>query len=132
MLVDTSVWSLLLHRKNSANHPAISILKQSLANEESVCISGIIFQEILQGIRSETQRQKVKKYLGDFDLLEATMPIHEEASQIFVICRSKGISAHSIDCLIAALAIHYHQVLLTADRDFILIARHTALQLAGL
>lgn len=129
MLVDTSVWSLLLHRKRPQVHPAVTLLEGAVLKEQMIFIAGIIVQEVLQGIRSDLHRQKVLKYLKDFDFLEADLTVHEEAALIFSACRAKGISAHTVDCLIAALAIHHHVELLTTDKDFILMSKFLDLRL---
>ena len=59
--------------------------------------------------------------LGDF----------EHAADIQRACRSQGETVRSlVDCLIAAVAIREDLPVLSADRDFEVIARHTGLQLA--
>ena len=132
MLVDTSVWSLVLHRKNRQNEPAALFLEEQILKDSSIYISGIIYQEILQGIKNEVHYLKVKRYLEDFDFLPANPEVHALAAKIFKQCRSKGISAHTVDCLIASLAIYYKRPLLTTDNDFKLIAHHTELSLIKL
>lgn len=129
ILVDTSVWSLLLHRKKKSSHPAAKKLHQLIDEGGPLCITGVIFQEVLQGIRSETQFHQIRKYLLDFPFLETTPVIHEEAAQLFNRCRKKGIQSHTIDCLIAALSLHYKCSLLTTDKDFQCIAHHFPLKL---
>jgi predicted nucleic acid-binding protein len=42
-------------------------------------------------------------------------------------CRSKGVQAGSIDFLIAAVCIDRNYFLLSADKDFVNIARHCPL-----
>ena len=57
---------------------------------------------------------------------------YEHAAEIQRICRSQGDTIRSlIDCLIAAVAIREDLPVLSADRDFEVIAKHTSLQLAG-
>jgi len=52
VIVDTSVWSLALRRKEYKETRETKILKKLLQNEEEVYLLGIIFQEILQGIKT--------------------------------------------------------------------------------
>lgn len=129
IFVDTSVWSLLFVRKKPSNHPAAKILSDKIAEGAPICLTGIIYQEVMQGIRSETQQQQLKKYLLDFDFLEPTPAIHDQAAHLFKQCRKQGVSVHTIDVLIAALALHYDCSLLTTDNDFSLIAGITPLKL---
>ena len=129
ILVDTSVWSLLLHRKKQPVHPAALFLRDKIETGAPLYITGVIRQEILQGVRSETQLNKLKNYLSDFDSLEATSVVHEKAAVLFNRCREKGVSAHTIDCLIATLAMHHNYFLLTTDDDFQNIARCSPVEL---
>lgn len=129
ILVDTSVWSLLLVRKKESLHPAAQLLKGKIAEAASICIAGIIFQEILQGIRSDLHYQKVKRTLLDFDFLEETSKVHEQAAKIYRHCRKKGIQTTTIDTLLAALSIENESPLLTTDKDFEKMAKFISLQL---
>lgn len=133
ILVDTSAWALLLNRKKESNHPAALFLRDKIETGAPLCLTGIILQEVLQGVRSEVQFKKLKSTLADFDFLEASSVIHEKAAVLFNQCRKKGVAAHTIDCLIAALAIHYDCFLLTTDDDFRAIARSSpdTLQIAA-
>lgn len=129
ILVDTSVWSLLLHRKKKSDHLASLFLQEQIAQGSPLAITGIIYQEVLQGVRSESHFHTVKASLVDFDFLEPTPIVHEEAAQIFRRCRGQGIQGETIDYLIAALAIHYQCPLLTTDKDFEFIAKLSDLEL---
>jgi predicted nucleic acid-binding protein len=132
ILVDTSVWSLLLVRKKPVSHPASKILAEKIAEGAPISLTGIIYQEIIQGVRSETQQQRLKKYLLDFDFLEPTPAIHQQAAQLFIQCRGGGLSVHTIDVLIAVLALHFDCALLTTDNDFSLISGIVPLRLISL
>lgn len=119
ILVDTSVWSLLLRRKKEGPfHPLALFLQRKIEEEAPLFMAGIIFQETLQGIRSETQFHAIRKCLVDFPFLETTQEVHERAAVLFNEGRKKGISSHTADCLIAAHCLHHECQLLTADKDF--------------
>lgn len=129
VLVDTSVWSLLLIRKKSDPHPTSRLLAEKIAEGAPLCLTGIIYQEILQGIRSDLQERQLKKYLLDFDFLEETPSMHEKAAELFRQCRKKGLGIGTIDALIASLAIQNECALLTTDKDFERIASIVPLQI---
>lgn len=129
MIVDTCVWSLLLNRKLQSSHPAAILLAQKIRDESPIYLTGIICQEILQGVRSDLHRKNLKKYLLDFDLIHSQIEDHQVAAELFISCRKKGVSLATIDCLIAAIAIHHHAPLLTTDNDFKFLEKNTALQL---
>ncbi|MBI4223683.1 MAG: PIN domain nuclease [Deltaproteobacteria bacterium] len=129
ILVDTSAWSLFLTRKQTARHPAAHYLKEKISEGAPLCITGLVFQEILQGIRSETHYQEVVGYLLNFEFLATTHSIHEKAAGLYRRCRAKGLSIGTIDALLAACSIHHQTPLLTTDNDFVRIQKHAPLQL---
>ncbi len=129
MLVDTCVWSLLLHRKKSVLHPAIKLLSQAIRDKNRVFITGIVFQEVLQGIRDDSYYEKIKDYLLYFDWLNPDFKTHDRAAQILRKFKSHGVTSHTNDCLIASLAIEQSTPILTTDKDFSFIAKHTSLKL---
>lgn len=129
ILVDTSAWSVFLRRKNRVTSLAIQIITELLTNNEPIYLCGIVYQEILQGIRDKKQYDSVKNYLDQFDFLQTDVRVHHLAAQIFNKCQNKGISATTVDCLIAALALFHDCHLLTLDGDFKHIKRCVDLKL---
>jgi predicted nucleic acid-binding protein len=128
MLVDTSVWIDYFngHASSQANRLAVAI-----ADGESIVIPGLVLTEILLGLRSETETNKIAGLLSVFDLLEEPNPAdYIEAARIYRICRSKGYTIRStIDCIIVQLCLRDNWSLLCKDRDFINIAKCLPLQL---
>ena len=53
LLVDTSVWSLALRRDAPADVPEVRALRDALAGGEIVATTGVILQELLQGVVPE-------------------------------------------------------------------------------
>lgn len=131
ILVDTSVWSLLLLRKKTSPHPAALFLKRQIEEKTGLRLTGIIYQEVLQGIRSDTLFQSIKSYLREIPCLEMPPVLHEEAARLFNRCRQKGIQAGTVDCLIATASIHFDSPLLTTDPDFRHIAQYSDLRLVN-
>lgn len=129
MIVDTCVWSLLLSRKSQSDHPAALLLSQKIREGSPIYLTGIICQEILQGIRTELHRRYLKNYLLDFELLDPQMEDYQEAAELFILCRKKGTTLSTIDCLIASLALRHHVSLLTTDSDFLFLEKNTDLQI---
>lgn len=106
------------------------MLQFLIENETELFITGLIVQEILQGISGETQRAEIRSDLAEFVLIDPTLQTHLEAAEIFVGCRKKGVTIRkSIDCLIAAIALEYDLELLHKDRDFAQIAKAYPLKL---
>lgn len=129
VLVDTSVWSLALRKKGPADHPAAVRLASLLDANEDVFLIGLILQELLQAFRSETSLRTMVRHLEPFPLLEIQRADHLYAAALHRRCASRGVSASTADCQIAAAAVRHDCGLLTADKDFDRIARLSELKL---
>jgi predicted nucleic acid-binding protein len=117
VLVDTSVWSLALRRREDPNSPIVARLRTLITNDEAV-IFGAIRQELLSGLRSSEQFVRLRDTLRAFIDLELTREDYETASEFFNTCRSKGVQGSNTDFLICAVAFHRHYPIFTTDRDF--------------
>lgn len=91
---------------------------------------GVILVEILQGIREKKQFDDVRKTLAVFPLLEPTRDDYTFCAQIRNQCAARGVQASTIDFLIAGMALRSDAWLLTADEDFVRIAKIVPLKLA--
>ena len=129
VIVDTSVWSLALRRLNSDLSPPAKKLTQLIQEGEPIFLLGIILQELLCGLKSPKDFQRLLDSMMAFPLIEPTRENYVEAAQLKNQCAAKGIQAGTIDFLIAAICIEYGCLLLTTDGDFRAIARHSALKL---
>ena len=79
---------------------------------------GVVLQEILSGVKDPAQGERIKALMEGYPLLLATREHHIEGANISNVCRKAGISAATIDCLIAAQCILLGGLLLTLDEDF--------------
>ena len=116
ILVDTCVWSLALRRvgKKSAHIAEL----QNLILDHRVQMIGPVRQELLSGIRQETQFQRLEKNLRSFPDLPVCTADHVLAARFFNLCRSKGIQGSNTDFLICALATQHKMPIYTTDNDF--------------
>jgi predicted nucleic acid-binding protein len=131
IIADSSVLSLAFRRRIKI-HPEpelVHILRRLIEQDQPVAVPGIVLQELLSGVRTETEYQRLKNLMEGFPLILAIQEHHLEAARIANICRRAGISVSAVDCLIAAMAIITNSPLLTADEDFIEIASCCALKL---
>ncbi len=127
ILVDTSVWIDFLRGDPSRER---EILNACLAQREYIATSGLIVQEILQGIRDDIQYRETSRMLGFFPRVDLQFSDHIEAANIYRQLRKRGCTIRSpIDCLIAALAMRCRFLLLHKDRDYPTIARFYPLKL---
>jgi hypothetical protein len=124
ILVDTSAWIDWLREGET---DAARTLDRILANAVPFAITGVIYQEILQGARSQASFERLADYFGSQRFHEPVdrMAAHREAAALYRRCRAAGVTIRStIDCFIAQLAIEQDLVLLHADRDFDRLAEH--------
>ncbi len=130
IFVDTSVWSLAFRRKQEqSNHSVIKQLKTLIEQDEALVVPGIVFQELLTGLKEESQFNRMYQLITGFTILVANESHHKLAAQIANNCRKNGVATTATDCLIAAMAISYEAQLLTTDKDFAYMANYCGLNL---
>jgi len=119
LLVDTSVWSLALRRKNAAT---LSLEEQKLQaelvraiTEGRVAMLGLLRQEILSGIKGDAQFDKVKAALDPYLDEPINTADHEFAARVFNECRNQGVEAGTVDLLICAVAVRRGWEVLSGD-----------------
>ena len=109
LLADTSVWSLALRRRPTANLDAaenrlVAALTEAIADGRVVMI-GPIRQEILSGIKEQSQFVRLRTTLAAFRDESIATTDYEEAARFHNICRSRGVQCGPIDILICAVAV---------------------------
>ncbi len=90
VIADTCVWSLALRRRNSEDDSVVATLKE-LIGESRIQMLGVIRQELLSGISSASQFEKLKTDLAAFPDLSISTEDHEQAASYFNACRARGI-----------------------------------------
>ncbi|MEW6621796.1 MAG: PIN domain nuclease [Bacillota bacterium] len=88
-------------------------------------INGIIYQELLQGAKSDKELKMLDEYLSTqvFYKLRKGIESYRAAASIYLKCRKKGIIIRStVDLIIAQTAIENNVYLLHDDNDFTNIA----------
>jgi hypothetical protein len=120
-LVDTSVWSLALRRKDrdltAAEQSAVDELVD-LTREGRARIIGLIRQELLSGIKTAAQYEKLRVALRAFPDEPIETADYEAAAKVSNACRSRGIVAQVVDALICQIALARHWSIFTTDPDF--------------
>lgn len=118
ILVDTSVLINLF--RGVFNDPA-NLMRKVLAHQIPFGITSVIYQEMLQGAKSEKEYALLKDYLSTQRFFHPRdgLKSYAEAARIYFSCRKKGVTIRStIDCLIAQTALEHGLRLLHNDRDF--------------
>ncbi|MEP6763024.1 MAG: PIN domain-containing protein [Gemmatimonadaceae bacterium] len=122
VLVDTSVWSLALRRTVGTAAPETHELTE-LIHEGRVIMLGAVRQELLSGIKTVQQFEKLRDVLRSFPDAPLGHEIHEEAAECFNACRKVGVQGSNTDFLICAAAMHLNAAIFTTDNDFSEFAR---------
>ena len=92
---------------------------------------GIIVQEVLQGVKSDSQYRDIKSHFYTLPSLpEPTFETYTTAAQLYRSLRKKGVTIRKAnDCLIACYAIHFSLELCHNDSDFDLISENSSLKI---
>lgn len=121
ILVDTSVWSFGLRRKPETRSAKENALVQRLEDTIQtglVTMIGPIRQELLSGIRTEAQFNKIATALQSFPDEQLVTEDYETAARFANLCASKGVASTSIDLIICAIAFRRKWSIFTTDDDF--------------
>ncbi|MEA3240482.1 MAG: PIN domain-containing protein [Pseudomonadota bacterium] len=125
VLVDTTIWSLALRRKQPTAQEQLLIDELAeLIKELRAVLIGPIRQEVLSGISEKEKFEEVRAHLVTFDDLPIESADYEEAARAFNVCRSKGVQGSNIDFLICAAAISHSTAIFTTDKDFVNYAKY--------
>jgi predicted nucleic acid-binding protein len=121
VLVDTSVWSLMLRRDPSSLSAAEQGIVRDLediVDDGRAQIIGPIRQEILSGVKSDKQFAALKEKLLIFDDAELTTRDYENAAAAANRCTKAGVATTSIDVLICSTALDRQWQVFTCDKGF--------------
>jgi predicted nucleic acid-binding protein len=127
IVADSSAWIELFRKSGSPVHHRFRALLEGGAD---LAVTEVVVMELLAGARSESA-DTIRTHLVAFPLLTLRgLDGFERAAELFRTCRDAGETIRrTIDCLVAVPVIEAAATLLTADRDFEILARHTPLRL---
>ncbi len=128
MLFDSSVW---INYSIGKINDQTDLLDLYLERNVQVYICPQVLQEVLQGVRNQTEYEKLKATLLEMHFLQLDPYfVAENAANIYRSLRVKGITLNKPnDCAIAFYAIHFNMPLVHNDKDFTQIAAHTKLKI---
>lgn len=121
LLLDSSVW---IDAQRGISTAATQFVEARDEHEE-IATTGVIFQEVLQGIRAEADYERMRKVLWSALILQPReLSTYEVAAQLYRAARTAGLTIRRPnDCLIAALALEHGALLVHNDRDFVHLAQ---------
>ena len=128
-LVDTSVWIFAVRRNPQ---PAIRNRVAALLEMDQIAICGLVELELLGGAANAGEFSRLKARLHGLHRFSIGDLEWEAAAESAFALRRLGVTVPFTDVLLAAVALRHNAILLHADRDFDLIAKHTALDVESL
>ena len=124
LLVDTSVWSLALRRDGTYEAKEVLALREALTGADSVVMTGLVLQELLQGFNGPKAKDAIIERFGALPLIQPDRQDHVAAAEVRNACRRGGVQIGTIDALLIQLCGRHEMTLLSADKDFANAARH--------
>lgn len=118
LLLDTSVW-IEVFRK-----PARFDLRR-IGGLDAVVTCLPVVQEVLQGFREESAFRVAREAMWAVQCIESPLRRErfDEAAALYRAARRAGLTVRSsVDCLIAACAVHHGVTVLHHNRDFTALA----------
>ena len=123
VLVDTSVWSRALRRRNVDGESVVVRELRDLVAEGGALMIGPVRQELLSGIKHARQYEELRDVLRAFPDVVVTTTDYERGAEHFNRCRGRGLQGSNTDFLICAVAERLGAAIFTTDEDFIHFAR---------
>jgi predicted nucleic acid-binding protein len=127
IVVDTSTWIELFRATGSPLHRT---LRRLIEEDAELAVTEVVVMEVLSGARSPSHLNELRNGLLAFPVLPLDgLAGFEEAAELYRACRIGGDVVPQPDCLIAVPAIRANAFVLSADRHFEALSRHSSLRL---
>jgi predicted nucleic acid-binding protein len=124
LLIDTSLW---VDFTRASSPPRLKrFIAPHLLHRDAHLAEPVVF-EILRHA-TPTEARHLLLQFQTLPLLTTPPDLWTEAARLGQACRGKGITAASLDLLIAAVALHHGAEIVTFDLDFERIASVSTLQ----
>lgn len=125
IVIDTSAWIEGFSRKS--NVELQNVIRECL-DSDTAAISPIVLLELIQGCKTEKEKQSLREDMEALELLGISSQVWERAYELGFLLRRKGVTVPTVDILVASQAIESSCVLLHHDVHFEMIARHSKLK----
>jgi len=130
VIADTSAWIEYLRATGSEAHLRLRDLIDR--NPTGLATTGPVVMELLTGAATPDGARRLRALVARHPYVRTRDPVDfEAAAALQRACRTQGATVRTmVDCLIAAVALRADAAVLAHDRDFRVLARHSALRLA--
>ena len=113
IIVDTSIW--IEYFNNNTN--IVNFIEERIM-EDFLFMTGPIVTELLQGVKTEKEYEKLKNSIDAIPYLEITLGNWKKAGNISNKLRRKGIKIPLTDIIISAVAISNDAKVYSLDKHF--------------
>lgn len=114
IIADTSVWIPFFNRPDSREKQTLDLL----IDADDVALVGVVLAELLQGCRSQSERDEVADSLLALPYLEVTQSVWMKAGDLSANLHRRGVTLPLSDLVVAALAIEHGCKVLSLDGHF--------------
>ena len=129
VLIDTSAWIFALKK---SFHPFVKKRIEKILMESDVAINGMIELELLGGVKTEKEYERLKSRLDALYYIETDHSLWDYASKLAIQLKRKGVNVPYADILIAASAMQGKAILVHADAHFDVISKNSELKVESL
>jgi len=114
------VWSLAFRRDRPPEIAEVAALRSALRSGAPVVSTGLVLQELLQGIRGPKQRDVLIERFRPLPMVTPTRQDHIDAAGFKRDCQRRGVQLGTVDALLVSLCLRRNLLLLTTGGDFVL------------
>ena len=114
VLVDSSVWIHFLKGRQAF----VRQMENLIQPDNRVVLTGIIIQEVLQGIADPDEFDRVLITMRHFPEVQPSDDTHIAAARLHQRMRQSGLNLPTIDLLLAAIAREHRLSIYSCDKHF--------------
>ncbi|MBI4824656.1 MAG: PIN domain-containing protein [Nitrospirae bacterium] len=113
VIADTSIWIEFFKLQSKTGDKL-----ETLILENSVWVCGIVLFELMQGVKSGSEKSKVLETLSNLQYVEMSKPLWQKAGELSASLKKKGLNLPFSDVLISAIALEHNLAIFTLDKHF--------------
>jgi hypothetical protein len=125
VLVDTSAWITGFRR---TGHPGLKEFLRYCISSGFAATCPVVILELLQGCKTEAERDNLRIKLESLDVFPITQPTWERLYELGFSLGRAGLTLPTTDLIIAAVALEHDAIVVHQDQHYELIGRHSRLR----
>lgn len=112
-MADTSVWIEFFKSRSGTGDALAEFLAKN-----TVCTCGVVLFELMQGIKSESEKASILSILSELTYFEMSATLWQKAAGLSQTLKKKGLTLPLSDIFIASIAIAHNLSIFTLDKHF--------------